>query len=361
MKNRKIIIPLFSILLCIVIAVIVVGKISKSREVSTNIKKGDNKESISKEALPEDMIINDEDSDVMIVNTSEIIEQPKNNQIEKNNNDGINYFIRVNYQANVVTIYTKDENGNFTVPYKSMVCSCGSATPHGGTYTIPGKKWDRWVWGQMVGNVWAQYYTRIQGSILFHSVPYTSQDKSTLEYWEYDKLGTTASAGCVRLTCEDAKWIYDNCTAGTQVEFYADSNPGPLGKPPAQKISLDEEVRGWDPTDPSSNNPWKYYTREENNNEVISSDNKKNEEIKTDPIKTEIVDEKSIKNEEKKEEKKEESSIDQSNSDFSKDSSTSDTKKDSSTTNSTQEPSNSNNNKEELTKKETADSENTEI
>lgn len=25
--------------------------------------------------------------------------------------------------------------------------------------------------------------------IQFHSVPYTAKDKSTLEYWEYDKFG----------------------------------------------------------------------------------------------------------------------------------------------------------------------------
>ncbi len=140
-----------------------------------------------------------------------------------------------------------------------MVCSIGTATPTGGVYTIPGKTWDRWTWGQMEGGVWAQYYVRIKGSILFHSVPYTSRDKSTLEYWEYDKLGTKASAGCIRLTVRDAKWIYDNCPAGTQVEFYYDSNPGPLGKPTAQKISNEESVRGWDPTDPSSENPWKNY------------------------------------------------------------------------------------------------------
>ena len=149
-----------------------------------------------------------------------------------------------------------------------MVCSTGKATPTSGTYTIPNGKWDRWTWGQMVGNVWAQYYVRIKGSILFHSVPYTSKDKSTLEYWEYDKLGTKASAGCIRLTVQDAKWIYDNCKAGSQVEFYSDPNPGPLGKPTAQKISDDEEVRGWDPTDPDNNNPWMDYTRPANKNTV---------------------------------------------------------------------------------------------
>lgn len=187
-------------------------------------------------------------------------EQPKEVALKTENN--IPYYIKINNQANVVTIYTKDEVGNYTIPYKAMICSIGTATPAAGNvYTIPGGKWDRWTWGQMVGGVWAQYYTRIKGGILFHSVPYTSKDKGALEYWEYDKLGTKASAGCIRLTVQDAKWIYDNCKPGTKVEFYEDSNPGPLGKPTAQKISEDEAVRGWDPTDPDINNPWRNYVR----------------------------------------------------------------------------------------------------
>lgn len=195
----------------------------------------------------------------------EIEEEPQQEetpQEEKKETSDIPYYIKINNQANVVTIYTKDQNGNYTVPYKAMICSIGTATPAAGNvYTIPGGKWDRWTWGQMVGGVWAQYYTRIKGGILFHSVPYTSKDKGTLEYWEYDKLGTKASAGCIRLTVQDAKWIYDNCKPGTKVEFYEDLNPGPLGKPTAQKISEDEAVRGWDPTDPDGNNPWRNYVR----------------------------------------------------------------------------------------------------
>ena len=107
------------------------------------------------------------------------------------------------------------------------------------------------------GNVYGQYGTRIINSILFHSVPYEEQKKDTLEWWEYDKLGEKASAGCVRLTVEDAKWIYENCTPGTPVEFYKDENPGPLGKPKAQKIGQNENYRNWDPTDDDTQNPWK--------------------------------------------------------------------------------------------------------
>ncbi len=164
------------------------------------------------------------------------------------------YYIKVNTQANTVTIYTKDENGNYTVPVKAMVCSTGYATPKNSKYQTKGK----WTWGLMIGGVYTQWETHITGNILFHSVPYLRKgDHNSLEYWAYDQLGTTCSAGCVRLTCADALWIYNNCAVGTTVEFYASSNPGPLGKPSAMKISGNVECRGWDPTDNHPGNPWR--------------------------------------------------------------------------------------------------------
>lgn len=176
----------------------------------------------------------------------------KNNEVSNT----VPYYIIVNYSSNVVTIYVKDENGEYTVPVKAMVCSTGVATPRSGVYKLPGT---RAKWGALFGGVYGQYTVKIVGNILFHSVPYLSRDNSTLEYWEYDKLGTTASAGCIRLTVEDALWIYNNCGSGTQVEFSADA-PNPLGKPSARKISGYENLRGYDPTDPVSNNPWRNST-----------------------------------------------------------------------------------------------------
>ena len=189
----------------------------------------------------------------------ENIEKKEENKKSSNSNkapSGYNttYYIKVNYGANVVTVYTKDAEGNYTVPVRAMVCSTGRATPRSGVYSIKSSKHR---WGALFGGVWGQYTTQIVGNILFHSVPYLSANPSNLEYWEYDKLGTTASAGCVRLKVCDAKWIYDCIPVGTPVEFYSDSNPGPLGKPGAQKISGNEACRGWDPTDPDANNPWK--------------------------------------------------------------------------------------------------------
>lgn len=143
----------------------------------------------------------------------------------------------------------------------------------------------RRVW-TLYGGVYGQYVTPIVGDILFHSVPYLKKNGNdvvhdSLKYWEYDKLGTRASMGCIRLTTRDAKWIYDNVSLWTKVEFYSSSNPGPFGKPSAQKISnAPGNLKNWDPTDPAPNNPWKTYkpgqddTKNEEKNDVKNDDNK---------------------------------------------------------------------------------------
>ena len=195
-----------------------------------------------------------------IINKGEIKEGATEEELEKGKVDeeekakGVQpYYIKINYTANCVTIYKKDDSGNYTVPVKAMVCSTGTATPTKGVY----KTLNKYVWKELNGHCWGQYSTRIVGHILFHSVPYSSPRHDDLRYNLYDKLGTRASAGCIRLTVADAKWIYDNCALGTMVEFYSSSNPGPLGKPGAMKISGVAECRNWDPTDPVAGNPWR--------------------------------------------------------------------------------------------------------
>lgn len=212
------------------------------------------------------------------------------------------YYIKVNYGANVVTIYKKDNSGKYTVPVKAMVCSSGKATPTSGTYKMSNK----YRWHQLEGGVYGQYCSRITGHILFHSVPYKTNSPDTLKYAAYDKLGTKASAGCIRLTVADAYWIYANCASGTYVEFYSSADPGPLGKPSAQKISSNETCRNWDPTDPLPNNPWKNYTEpasstiEEPKNDNQKEDNKNNSSNEnTKPQEPEKTDKNNTSNDEK--------------------------------------------------------------
>lgn len=253
------------------------------KEVSS---KSMNEEDRIAEELVDETIDIEELEEQEIEEEQNVVENTTKNETTNNTNNQTPYYIKVNYGAQVVTIYKKDEQGNYTIPVKAMVCSTGTYTPTSGVYLIPA----RWEWLHLQGDVYGHYSTQIKGNILFHSVPYLRKgDPASLEYWEYDKLGTYASAGCVRLTVKDAKWIYDNCAKGTKVEFYSSSNPGPLGKPSTKKISsYPDNLRNWDPTDPASNNPWRNYKPEENkntntetNNNVNSNNTQTNENTNT--------------------------------------------------------------------------------
>ena len=111
-------------------------------------------------------------------------------------------------------------NGDYTDLVRSMTCSTGTRenpTPLG-TFSAAGAA-GRWYYFQKF-KCWAQYAYRIDGPILFHSVLYSEKDESTLRKGSVYALGSRASHGCVRLKVEDAKWIYNNCPAGTTVVVY---------------------------------------------------------------------------------------------------------------------------------------------
>ena len=169
------------------------------------------------------------------------------------------YMIKVNRAANCLTVYGKDEAGKFTVPVKAITVSCGKTvgdTPLGTYQTI-----NEYKWRKMVDGTYSQYAYRIVGPILFHSVPYYSQAKNDLEWEEFNKLGSPASLGCVRMTVADSKWLMDHCPIGTLVTIYDDAaNPGPLGKPDTIKIPADSPYKNWDPTDPDPANPWSLFS-----------------------------------------------------------------------------------------------------
>lgn len=173
-------------------------------------------------------------------------------QVSAKEQQKTDYLIKVNRACNTITVYEQDEKGKYTVPVKAMACSVGAkGQTKVGTFQTKAK----YRWKLLMGDVWGQYATRIVGGILFHSVYYYQNgNPATLATKEYNKLGTPASHGCVRLTVIDAKWIYDNCDIGTTVVIYDDAkNPGPLGKP--ETIKIPANVR-WDPTDPSDKNPY---------------------------------------------------------------------------------------------------------
>ena len=168
------------------------------------------------------------------------------------------YYIKVNKTLNVVIVYGLDENNEYTKVVKTFVASAGNNTPTG-IFTTDIKAETL----SLEGGVWGHYTVRFLKSrgMWFHSVPYFSKPTdghwNDLEFEEYNKLGTLASKGCIRLAVIDAKWIYQNISNGTTVEIYeSDTLPEGVIKPTPIKIDVNSENRGWDPTDPDSLNPW---------------------------------------------------------------------------------------------------------
>lgn len=174
----------------------------------------------------------------------------------------LSFYIKVNRRLNCITVYIQDEYGDYTIPVKAMRCSTGGEKTPLGIYNTSQK----YEFRKLLYDVYGQYATRIVGQILFHSSSYEEVAKDTLIAEEFNKLGESISHGCIRLTVEDAKWIYEYCKLGTTIEIYEDDNPGPLGKPEVIKLPNDSL---WDPTDISEDNPWN-----DKKPEIIGDDDK---------------------------------------------------------------------------------------
>lgn len=137
------------------------------------------------------------------------------------------FAITVDVNNQVTTVYGRDENGDYTVVVRQMLCSTGTRKNPSdiGTFTLNGRT-ARWCYFPEWGSH-AQYWTRINSSIAFHSVIYNTVNTMDLSVKSYKNLGKRASHGCIRLTVADAKWIYNNCGAGTVVTIRDDMPADP--------------------------------------------------------------------------------------------------------------------------------------
>lgn len=301
-RNTKIIIAAAALLLVAAIAIVIVVVTSnkKQEEPTTTTTEAPTTVSTTAESTTEEESTEEESSTTTTEKDNKTSSKKSSTTTKKNSNtkdtasvssDGVvkfsvtstyaanhKYCIAVNTKKNRVTIYGKDENGNFTKPVECFICSCGKekcncevekyqkknnsegyhshATPKG-VFKTGQRPRQRWL--KMVDNSYGQYTTNINGgSIWFHSVCYTGKDKSKLETEEFNKLGTQASLGCVRLCVRDAKWIYEEVSSGTLVFIYSNSVAGPISPTKSvPKIDLNSKNKGWDPTDPDKANPWK--------------------------------------------------------------------------------------------------------
>lgn len=120
------------------------------------------------------------------------------------------YFINVNLQNQKTYIYKRSANNwNLVKTFSCSTGITGDDTPSG-SFSI--KERGDWFFSQKY-NEGGKYWTQITGDILFHSVPF-AKDKTTVVDYTMNK---PSSHGCIRLSIDDAKWIYTNIPRGSKV------------------------------------------------------------------------------------------------------------------------------------------------
>lgn len=119
------------------------------------------------------------------------------------------YLIYVNIADQTTEIF-KGSRGNWKLAYRfiSSTGKSSSPTPRG-VYKVTGR--GSWFFSQKYQQG-GKYYVQFWGNYLFHSLP-MDIDKNVVD----PTLGTQASHGCVRLSVDDAKWLYDNIPNGATV------------------------------------------------------------------------------------------------------------------------------------------------
>lgn len=156
------------------------------------------------------------------------------------------WYIQVNKGTQVVTVF---QGG---IPVQAFLCSTGlyGPTPNGTRYIGSKHRW--WT---LDGGTYGQYCMHLVSSrgqtfspYLFHSVMYSQYGNNRSLYTlEYNKLGSPASHGCIRMPCGAVYYIYTHCPVGTQVYIFNGSkSDDPLQRPAKLTIST-----SYDPTDPN--------------------------------------------------------------------------------------------------------------
>ncbi len=160
----------------------------------------------------------------------------------------LKYKITINTALNYVQIYTLDENNEYKKPYKTMLCSVSKSTATGLT-----KLDSRYIWRPLDNGEFAQYACKSDTGIQLQSCPYTMMEHNKLNTKVFNKLGTEIKAtNLVYLYVADAKWIYDNCPNGTQIEvIYNEIKPYYITIPEHKQIP---DLVPWEPTDDAIGN-----------------------------------------------------------------------------------------------------------
>lgn len=128
----------------------------------------------------------------------------------KNYYSNTKYFIFVDLKKFRTNVFIRKNNK--WLLEKTYLCTIGKPS----TPTITGdfKVGAKGLYFGVERGYKCYYYTQIKGNYLFHSIIY-NLDGSIRD----GRLGMKLSDGCIRLAKENAKWIWDNVTIGSEIHI----------------------------------------------------------------------------------------------------------------------------------------------
>lgn len=150
---------------------------------------------------------------------------------ELKNTDPDKYYVELDTNANICTVYEKDDNGEYTRVVRCFLVGTGKKDPHAnedmeietstptptGVWKIGGRE----RFGKFANfSEYARYWTQLVQDIYFHSVMFKKRDLTTITSGPYGSLGGNVSHGCIRCLVEDAKWMYYYACPGTTVRVF---------------------------------------------------------------------------------------------------------------------------------------------
>lgn len=150
----------------------------------------------------------------------------------------VSYRIDVDLTNQICTVYGVYDNKSTKALMSEFVSTAkkGKTTPTGNfkiSSASGGRKAKCRTALMSGGKSYAEYLCRFHGGKCMHTVPYKKrQTTGHVNKTEFNKLGSPASAGCVRMPWKLAHYIYERCPVGTPViVFKGTKGKYPMGKP----------------------------------------------------------------------------------------------------------------------------------
>jgi len=181
-------------------------------------EKGDVPDTLVQEDMPVDADSEQPEivdgSDYIETAVDENMEEDRQPSLDEENidySDSGNFRIEIDLGRQRVIVFYKDDI------LREMICSGGapeSPTPMGEFITSQKIEYS---FVERFG-VGAYYWIRFFEDYLIHSVPFDENGEMIIE--EFEKIGSPASHGCIRLKLEEAKWLYETLPLGVKVLIY---------------------------------------------------------------------------------------------------------------------------------------------